>query len=65
MPSRVVHSFSYDAEKQILHVVFTSGNSYQYLNVPEEAYHAMKNSFSKGEYLNKHIKGHYDFKRIK
>ena len=65
MPSTVIRSFYYDAGKQVLKVVFVSGSVYEYLKVPEEVYLSMKTSSSKGEYLNKIIKGQFDFKKIK
>lgn len=65
MPSTVIRSFHYDAEKNTLKVIFISGTVYEYLQVPEAIYLEMKNSFSKGEFLNKHIKGNYDFRKIK
>lgn len=64
MPSSVVSDMSYDAARAILRVTFVSGLVYDYKNVPEEAYHAMKTSGSKGTYLNQHIKGHYEFEKI-
>jgi len=38
---------------------------YDYKNVPEEIYTAMKTSFSRGTFLNQHIKGKFPFKKIK
>ena len=64
MPSTVVASFSYDAEKHTLRVVYRSGMVYDYLEVPETAYEEMKNAFSKGTYLNTEIKGKYKFKKV-
>jgi hypothetical protein len=37
---------------------------YDYKDVPEEVYKAMKTSGSKGIYLNTHIKGNYKFEKI-
>jgi len=37
---------------------------YDYLNVPPAVFAAMKQSGSKGTYLNKHIKGHYHFEKV-
>lgn len=64
MPSSVVSSFSYDYASATLRVVFVSGMVYDYLNVPEKVYTAMKASASKGIFLNTKIKGHYSFKKI-
>lgn len=64
MPSSVVAHINYDAARHVLRVKFLSGSVYDYLNVPEKIYRAMKEAFSKGTYLNEHIKGHYNFKKI-
>jgi hypothetical protein len=37
---------------------------YEYKNVPEEVYTAFKTSDAKGIYLNKHIKGQYEFEKV-
>jgi hypothetical protein len=38
---------------------------YDYKNVPEDVYNEMKSYTSKGTYLNKKIKGRFDFEKIK
>ncbi|HEY8955686.1 KTSC domain-containing protein [Chitinophaga sp.] len=65
MPSSVVAHMIYDADKRTLRIIFVSGMVYDYKDVPETVYLAMKSSGSKGIYLNKYIKGHYDFEKIK
>ena len=64
MPSSVVASFQYDVSSSTLRVIYVSGMVYDYKNVPEEVYIAMKASFSKGTFLNKNIKGKYAYKKI-
>ena len=64
MPSSVVAEIKYDKQSHTLSVVYVSGLVYDYKNVPEEMYAAMRTAFSKGTFLNKHIKGKYEFKRI-
>ncbi len=64
MPSSVVSSFFYNPPSSTLRVIFTSGVVYDYKNVPAKVYEAMKKTTSKGKYLNKYIKGHYDFTKI-
>ncbi len=64
MPSSVVYTFTYDAEKRTLRIVFVTGMVYNYLTVPENIYYAMKNSFSKGIYFNQHIKGEYECEKV-
>ena len=65
MPSTVISSLRYDPESTTLRVIFVSGKVYDYKNVPIEVYKQMKNAPSKGNYLNKHIKGNYDYKKLK
>jgi hypothetical protein len=64
MPSTVIKSFSYDAVKQRLRVIFISGMIYEYKKVPQEVYDEMKAAFSKGIYLNERIKGFYEFEKV-
>jgi len=63
MPSAVIHSFEYDADKRELLVVFRSGRRYVYEEVPDNTFVAMRRSFSKGEYFNEHIRDRYAFRR--
>jgi len=63
MPSAVVAAIAYDATTSTLRVAYVSGLIYDYLNVPEEVYIGMKKSFSKGAFLNKHVKGKYCFQK--
>jgi hypothetical protein len=63
MPSTVIRSFKYNADSRKLMIVFQSGLHYTYQNVPTETYTAMKNSFSKGEFFNAHIRDRFSFVR--
>ena len=65
MPSSVISTMSYDAATATLRIIFVSGMIYDYKNVPGEIYNTMKTSGAKGIYLNHHIKGKYQFKKIK
>jgi len=65
MPSSVVAAIRYDADTNILRVIYVSGSVYDYKDVPEKVYIEMKKAFSKGEFLNKHIKPNYEFEKIK
>ncbi len=65
MPSSVVAAINYDVHSSTLRVIYVSGIVYGYKNVPEEIYTAMKTSFSKGAFLNQHIKGKFPFEKIK
>ncbi len=55
----------YDPQSATLRIVFVSGLIYDYLNVPEMAYKAMKAARSKGTYLNQYIKGKFSFRQVK
>ena len=65
MPSSVVAAMKYDTKSSKLRVIYTSGNIYDYKEVPEEVYNEMKKASSKGEFLNKQIKPNYEFEKIK
>jgi hypothetical protein len=64
MPSTAIRSFHYNPDTEKLRVVFISGLVYDYKKVPQEEYDAMKAAYSKGIYLNKHIKTKYAFEKI-
>ena len=65
MPSSVVAHIDYNLDSSTLTITFISGLVYAYKAVPEDVYKEMKMAPSKGTYLNTHIKGKYDFERIK
>ena len=64
MPSYVIHHFNYDPERRRLRVLFLSGLTYDYINVPAELYEQFQNAFSKGKFLNEQIKGKYAFEKV-
>jgi len=64
MPSSVIQAMRYDPAKHKLRVIFVSGVVYDYLDVPEAIYLEMKESGSKGTFLNQRIKKNYSFKKI-
>jgi hypothetical protein len=63
MPSSVVRSYDYYPASRQLAVVFQSGRRYVYEDVPTEVFESMKRAFSKGEFLNNHIRDQYRFVR--
>lgn len=65
MPSSVVAEIMYDKRSQTLRVIYISGMIYDYKDVPEKIYTAMKTAFSKGVFLNKYVKGKYEFEKIR
>jgi hypothetical protein len=64
MPSTVIDHFSFDPETGILRVTFISGTVYEYKDVPVKIFERMKNSISKGKFLNSNIKGKFPFKKL-
>lgn len=64
MPSSVVAAMTYDRDSCTLRVRFVSGMVYDYRNVPEKVFKAMKSATSKGTFLNQHIKGNYEFEIV-
>jgi hypothetical protein len=64
MPSTVVASMNYDAMNRTLLVRYVSGMLYRYLDVPAEVYAEMRAASSKGQFLNRFIKGKYAFEKI-
>jgi lysyl-tRNA synthetase class 2 len=63
MPSTVIRSFEYDTASRQLSIIFQSGRSYTYQDVPKETFAALQASFSKGEFFNAHIRGNFRFVR--
>lgn len=61
MPSTVIKKYEYHPEKQILTIEYVSGLRYDYLNVPQNVFDDFRGTFAKGIFLNKHIKGKFDF----
>jgi len=65
MPSSVIAHMDYDPARKILKVIFVSGSVYEYKKVPADLFRQMKQSGSKGSFLNTKIKGRYSFQKVK
>ncbi|QEH39544.1 KTSC domain-containing protein [Chitinophaga sp. XS-30] len=65
MPSSVVAAIRYNEASATLRIIFVSGMVYDYEAVPPAVYQAMKAASSKGTFLNRYIKGHYAFKKVR
>lgn len=57
-------SIGYNSQLAILEVEFTSGDVYQYFNVPKHLHHGLMNASSKGQFLNDYIKYSYRYQKI-
>lgn len=63
MPSSVIRSFNYDAQRRELLIVFQSGHRYLYQGVPPETVAGMRAAASHGDYFNTHIRENFTFVR--
>lgn len=61
--STSVESVGYDEGSQTLEVEFKNGSVYQYFDVPEQTFEALRDSDSVGAYLASNIKGSYRYSR--
>lgn len=64
MPSSVIARISYNPETQVLKITYVSGEVYAYYKVPDTLYTDLMQARSKGRFLNKSIKGNYDYKKL-
>lgn len=60
-----IQSIGFDAQFNTLEVEFTSGEIYQYFNVPEHLYQNLMNAPSKGQFLNDNIKYSYRYQKVR
>jgi len=58
-----IESIGYDNENQDLHVHFVNGGIYVYHQVPHNIFDEIMNADSKGSYLNREVKGIYEFSK--
>lgn len=56
-----IEAIGYDDESLELHVQFISGGYYIYNNVPRQIFDELMYAPSKGSFLNREIKGLYQF----
>jgi KTSC domain len=62
--SSMIHAVGYEPSTKILEVVFNSGKTYQYFDVPEEVYKELMEADSKGQYMGYAVIDCYDYARI-
>ena len=61
VPSSLLASVAYDAERAILQLELRSGAVYQYFHVPLQTYQDLLQADSRGVYFNHHIRGLYPY----
>ncbi len=62
--STAIERAGYDSRRRELHVVFDGGRRYAYLNVPPEAFEALRAAESAGAFVNLEIKPAYVFREL-
>ena len=60
-----IRSIGYDAQSATLEVEFTSGDVYQYFNVPDHFYQHFLNVSSHGQFLNDNIRYNYRYQKVR
>lgn len=60
-----IDSVGYNADTQTLTVKFkVSGQTYEYLNVPQTLYEGLLTAESKGKYINDNIRSQFNYRRV-
>ena len=59
--SSMIHAVGYERDTRTLEVVFNSGQTYQYCDVPPEEYDGLMAAASKGSYMRAHIIDMYEY----
>jgi hypothetical protein len=60
-----IDSVGYNADTQTLTVKFkVSGQTYEYLNVPQRLYESLMTAESKGKYINNNIRSQFTYRRV-
>jgi hypothetical protein len=60
-----IDSVGYNADTQTLTVKFkVSGQTYEYLNVPQTLYEGLMTAESKGKYINDNIRSQFTYRRV-
>jgi len=59
-----IRSIGHDPASSILEVEFTSGDVYQYFDVPENLYQQFLNTSSHGQFLNDIIRYNYRYQKV-
>lgn len=60
-----IQSIGYDASLAVLEVEFTSGDVYQYFNVPEYLHQQFLHASSHGQFLADNIRYNYRYQKTK
>lgn len=58
--SSMLRRVRYDPKQKVLDVVFRTGETYRYKDVPVDEYHKLMRADSVGRYMQTHIIDHYE-----
>jgi hypothetical protein len=59
-----INSAGYDHSNHILEIEFSSGDVYQYLNVPENIFNLFVSASSHGSFFAHQIKDNFSFRKV-
>lgn len=59
-----IRSIGYDQRSAILEVEFTSGDVYQYFDVPNHVHQAFLQAGSHGQFMNDNIRYYYRYQKV-
>ena len=62
--SSSISSVGYDPDAQVLEIEFTSGDVYQFYDVPEQVHVELLASGSLGSYFNHYVRNNYVYARL-
>lgn len=62
--SEMLEAVGFDPKTRTLEVIFNSGERYKYFAVPEDEYERLMNAESIGQYMHRHVIGHYEYERV-
>jgi hypothetical protein len=65
MPSSVISAFDYEPEACRLTILFTSGRTYVYDDVPEVIANDFRRAYSKDAFFNRCIHDHYRYRETR
>lgn len=63
--STSLESVGYDAGSKVLQIEFDGDALYDYDNVPHDVYEGLMSASSHGKYFDRHIKGCYEYRRVR
>lgn len=63
-PRPRTREMSYNREQRVLRVVYRSGGTYHYFNVPSTIWYRIRQVKSPGRFIDRNIKGQYAYERV-